>query len=104
MYFIKTPQILKTLYPYQVWDVPVRDKSIFLTFDDGPTPGVTEWTLNALKEYKAKATFFLVGENVKKHPELAAKIVTEGHHIGNHTQNHINGWETETRDYLKNTL
>lgn len=104
MYFIKTPQILKSLFPNQVWDVPVRDKSIFLTFDDGPTPGITEWTLDTLKQYNAKGTFFLVGDNVKKYPELVKQIVNGGHHVGNHTQNHINGWETETRDYLKNTL
>lgn len=104
MYLVKTPQILKSLYPNQIWDMPENDKSIYLTFDDGPTPEITDWTLNTLKEHDAKGTFFLVGDNVKKYPDLAKKIVNEGHHVGNHTQNHINGWETETRDYLKNTL
>jgi len=104
MYFIKTPELLKKLYPNQVWSLPARDKSIYLTFDDGPTPGVTDWVLKTLDERDAKATFFLVGDNVKKHPDLVKSIVKQGHHIGNHTQNHLNGWSTETRDYVKNTL
>jgi peptidoglycan/xylan/chitin deacetylase (PgdA/CDA1 family) len=104
MYFIKTPQILKSLYPGQVWSLPKKQKSIYLTFDDGPTPGVTDWTLDTLKAYKAKGTFFLVGDNVIKHPELVQRILQEGHHVGNHTQNHINGWNTETKEYLRNTL
>jgi peptidoglycan-N-acetylglucosamine deacetylase len=104
MYFIKTPELLKKLYPNQVWSLPSRDKTIYLTFDDGPTPGVTDWVLETLKQYKARATFFLVGDNVKKHPEMVKQIVKQGHAIGNHTQNHLNGWSTETRDYLRNTL
>lgn len=104
MYFIKTPELLKRLYPNQVWSLPAREKSIYLTFDDGPTPGVTDWVLETLAERKAKATFFLVGDNVKKHPELVKQMVKQGHHIGNHTQNHLNGWSTETRDYVRNTL
>lgn len=104
MYFIKTPELLKKLYPDQVWSLPSRDKTIYLTFDDGPTPGVTDWVLETLKQYKAKATFFLVGDNVKKQPEMVKQIVKQGHAIGNHTQNHLNGWSTVTRDYLRNTL
>ena len=104
MYFIKTPELLKRLYPNQVWSLPAREKSVYLTFDDGPTPGVTDWVLETLQSHKAKATFFLVGDNAKKHPELVKNIVEQGHHIGNHTQNHLNGWSTETRDYVRNTL
>jgi peptidoglycan/xylan/chitin deacetylase (PgdA/CDA1 family) len=104
MYFIKTPQILKRLYPAQVWSLPAKQKSIYLTFDDGPTPGVTEWTLETLEKHKAKATFFLVGDNVLRYPEIVNAITVSGHHVGNHTQNHINGWNTETKDYLRNTL
>src|SRR5687768_5457564 len=75
MYFIKTPELLKKLYPNQVWSLPARDKSIYLTFDDGPTPGVTDWVLKTLNERDAKATFFLVGDNVKKHPDLVKTII-----------------------------
>ncbi len=104
MYFIKTPQILKRLYPSQVWSLPAQQKSIYLTFDDGPTPGVTEWTLETLAKHQAKATFFLVGDNVQRYPGIVKSITDSGHHVGNHTQNHINGWNTETKDYLRNTL
>ncbi len=104
MYFIKTPQILKSLYPTQVWSLPKKQKSIYLTFDDGPTPGITDWTLDILQSNAAKGTFFLVGDNVVKHPHLVQRMVSEGHHVGNHTQNHLNGWNTETKDYLRNTL
>lgn len=104
MYFIKTPELLKKLYPQQIWSLPQDDKSIYLTFDDGPTPGVTDWVLRVLEEYDAEATFFLVGNNVQHHPNIVRRIIGKGHSIGNHTQNHLNGWSTQTRDYLKNTL
>jgi len=77
---------------------------VFLTFDDGPTPGVTEWVLDTLKKFGAKATFFLVGNNAKNNPELVERIVSEGHSIGNHTFNHLNGWRTPLSTYSKSAL
>lgn len=85
-----------------VWHVPSVKKAIYLTFDDGPTPQVTDWTLDLLKQYNAKATFFCIGKNVKEHPEIYKRILDEGHSVGNHTFNHIKGWNTKTADYLKN--
>jgi len=78
------------------------EKTVYLTFDDGPTPEITEWTLNKLKQFNAKATFFCIGKNVKNHPEVFQQIIDEGHSIGNHTNNHLNGWKTKKEDYLNN--
>ncbi len=100
MYLAKTPLALKRAYPNLIWDIPNESNSIYLTFDDGPTPEVTEWTLNVLKQHQIKATFFVVGANVKKYPNIYQKIVEEGHAIGNHTQHHLNGWKTKTADYI----
>ncbi|WP_282133930.1 polysaccharide deacetylase family protein [Seonamhaeicola maritimus] len=99
---IKTPVVAKKMFPNYIWDIPVTDKSIYLTFDDGPTPEITQWVLNLLKKYNAKATFFCIGENIEKHPDIFQNIIENGHSIGNHTQNHIKGWKTKSRDYLKN--
>jgi len=98
----KTPLVVKKLFPNYIWDILASQKEIYLTFDDGPTPDITNWTLNLLKEYNAKATFFCVGENIKKHPEIFQKIIDQGHMIGNHTQNHVKGWKTTTQEYLNN--
>ncbi|NNC50170.1 MAG: polysaccharide deacetylase family protein [Flaviramulus sp.] len=97
---IKTPLIAKKLFPNYVWDIPTTKKVVYLTFDDGPTPEITNWTLNILKEYQAEATFFCIGNNVEKHPEIFENILNNGHVIGNHTQNHIKGWKNNTKDYL----
>ena len=77
-------------------------KEIFLTFDDGPIPEVTPWVLSMLKSYDAKATFFCVGDNVRKHPDIYQKVMDEGHTVGNHTQNHLSGWSTENISYFNN--
>ena len=79
-------------------------KTIFITFDDGPTPEITEWTLNTLKKYNAKATFFCIGKNVKNHPDIFKKIIADKHSIGNHTHNHLNGWKTNNKGYIENVL
>jgi peptidoglycan/xylan/chitin deacetylase (PgdA/CDA1 family) len=100
----KTPLVVKKLFPDYVWEIPTQSKELYLTFDDGPTPHVTDWVLDTLKSYHAKATFFCIGSNVKNHPELFNKIVEEGHSIGNHTHNHIKGWKTKTKLYLENVL
>lgn len=101
-YFIKTPFLLKKCYPKRIWDIKQHPQTIYLTFDDGPILGVTDWVLDELKKYNAKATFFCIGKNIKKNPKLFQRIVTEGHSIGNHTNNHMNGWETKPEKYLQN--
>jgi peptidoglycan-N-acetylglucosamine deacetylase len=78
------------------------EKKIYLTFDDGPTPEVTEFVLETLKRFNAKATFFCIGKNIDKHPGIFQKIISEGHAVGNHTYNHLNGWKTKTKNYLEN--
>ena len=99
---IKTPLVAKKIFPNYIWDISTNEKVIYLTFDDGPTPEITSWTLNVLKQYNAKATFFCIGNNIEKHPEIFQNVLNDGHAIGNHTQNHIKGWQTKTKDYLKN--
>ncbi|MCM4161857.1 polysaccharide deacetylase family protein [Antarcticibacterium sp. W02-3] len=84
--------------------MPGEQKTLYLTFDDGPIPGITPWVLSLLKDYNAKATFFCIGENVKKYPEIFKAILAEGHSIGNHTHNHLNGWKTSTDIYIENVL
>lgn len=104
VYFVKTPVLLKKIFPNQVWSIPAQEKKLYLTFDDGPTPGITEWVLDELAKYKAKASFFLVGKNIEQYPEIVQRIKTEGHAAGNHTYNHVNGWQTATSSYIKNSL
>lgn len=99
---VKTPVVLKKIFPNYVWDIPTSKKVIHLTFDDGPTSEITDWTLSTLKQFDAKATFFCIGKNIEKHPEIFQKILNEGHTIGNHTQSHIKGWKTKTKDYVRN--
>ena len=81
-----------------------KSNEVFLTFDDGPTPEITEFVLSELKKYNAKATFFCIGKNIKKQSNTFNKIVSEGHAIGNHTQNHLQGWKTNNQKYLKSVL
>ncbi|WP_372753656.1 polysaccharide deacetylase family protein [Mariniflexile sp.] len=99
---VKTPLVAKKLFPNYVWDVATNDNIIYLTFDDGPTPEITNWTLKTLKTYSAKATFFCIGKNVEEYPEIFQNILADGHTIGNHTNNHLKGWKTKTNDYLEN--
>ncbi len=100
--WIKTHWLVKLLFPKYIWDFKTKEKVVWLTFDDGPIPEVTEWVLGQLSRYKAKATFFCIGDNIRKHPELFQKVIAAGQHIGNHTFNHLNGWKTDTSDYLDN--
>ena len=104
MYLIKTPWLLKKLYPKFVWDAPHNPRCIYLTFDDGPIPIVTPFVLNILKQYNAKATFFCIGDNVRKHPGIFEQVKNEGHATGNHTFNHLKGWDTDDKIYLDNFL
>lgn len=102
MYLSKTPQLVKNILSNFTWHIPTSEKVIFLTFDDGPIPEATPWVLEVLRGYDAKATFFCVGDNVRKHPEVFQQILEEGHAVGNHTFNHLKGWKTNTSDYLEN--
>jgi len=86
------------------WRFQSNEKEIFLTFDDGPTPEITQFVLSELKKYNAKATFFCIGKNIKYYPEIFNEIIADGHSIGNHTQNHLNGWKTTTENYIANFL
>ncbi len=99
---MQPPLLLRKLFRSFVWRIPTKDLVLFLTFDDGPIPEVTPAVLTLLKKYNAKATFFCIGENVKKHPEVFQQVISDGHAIGNHTYNHLNGWKTRTEDYILN--
>jgi peptidoglycan-N-acetylglucosamine deacetylase len=100
-YFIYIPWIIKRIFSSYVWSIPTQKKEVFLTFDDGPHPEVTIWVLEQLKQYNALATFFCVGENVQQYPQVYARILAEGHAVGNHTQHHVNGWKVSTDAYIK---
>ncbi len=99
-YFVKTPWWLKAIYPHRLWNVDTKEKVVYLSFDDGPHYVATPFVLDELKKYNAKGTFFCIGKNVVAYPDLYKRILNEGHTVGNHTQNHLNGWETTTEDYL----
>lgn len=101
---VKMPRFIQRLYPERIWAFSRKKNAIFLTFDDGPIPEVTPWVLDELKKNNAKATFFCIGENAKKYPALFERIIAEGHAVGNHTHNHLNGWKTNTSTYIANTL
>lgn len=103
-FFAKTNWFTKAIFPNYIWKIKTDGKKVFLTFDDGPTPEITEWVLNELKKYDAKATFFCIGDNIKKFPEIFQKLITDKHSIGNHTFNHLNGWKTDVTKYLDNVL
>lgn len=101
-YLKKISAIGKLLYPSLLWKLPSKQKILYLTFDDGPNLEITPWVLEILKKFKAKATFFCVGENVSIYPDIFTQILIEGHHIGNHTYNHLKGWKTSENAYLEN--
>jgi peptidoglycan/xylan/chitin deacetylase (PgdA/CDA1 family) len=100
-FLIKTPWWIKKLYPGCLWDMGKQEKVIYLTFDDGPHPSITPWLLQLLDTYNAKATFFCIGDNVVKYPDVYQQILAMGHAVGNHTQHHLNGWKTKDIDYLQ---
>jgi len=98
----RTPFFLPWLYPGLQWRIPTGEKEIYLTFDDGPIPGPTEFVLDQLERCHAKATFFCIGENVSRHPEIFQAVVRQGHAVGNHTFNHLKGWNYSVAEYLAN--
>ena len=100
MFIEQPPLIYRMLVPETVWRIPMKEKTIFLTFDDGPIPEVTPWVLDLLDFHGIKATFFCVGDNARKHPEVYADIVGRGHSVGNHTMHHIQGSIVTTKRYV----
>ena len=100
-YLVKTPWWLKKLYPGCLWDMPVKEKTLYLSFDDGPHPTITPFVLQQLKKYNAKATFFCIGGNVARYPDIFQQLIDEGHSVANHTQRHINGWKNTIEVYLQ---
>jgi peptidoglycan/xylan/chitin deacetylase (PgdA/CDA1 family) len=100
MYLVNTPWWLRAIYPQLIWQMPVQEKIIYLTFDDGPHATATPYVLDTLAQYNAKASFFCIGKNVLEHPEIYARILNEGHAVGNHTQHHANGWKVSDSKYF----
>ena len=104
MFFVKTPYLLMKVFPELIWRYKEKEKEktnhVYLTFDDGPTPGVTTWVLDTLRQFEAKGTFFCLGKNVEKHPDLYRKIIDEGHAVGNHTYSHLKGWQMDNTEYF----
>ena len=102
MYLVKTPKFIQSLFPNFTWRIPTKEQSIYLTFDDGPIPEVTPWVLDQLAQYDAKATFFCVGDNIRKHPDVFRMVKEQGHVTGNHTVNHLDGWTNDNIPYFHN--
>ncbi len=100
--FTKTPKLLTAVYPDCLWKVDTKDKTIYLTFDDGPIAEITPFVLDELKNWNAKATFFCIGKNIETNPEIFKRIIDEGHSVGNHTYDHLNGWNTTDEIYFDN--
>lgn len=99
----RIPFFLPHLFPSSlVWRFDEQSRNIYLTFDDGPVPGPTEFVLDVLNRYNVTATFFCIGDNIRKHPDIFARIVSRGHSVGNHTFNHLNGWNNSNENYVEN--
>ncbi|MBD3582352.1 polysaccharide deacetylase family protein [Flavobacterium selenitireducens] len=101
-YWIKTNRFIKMLFPNFIWSIPSGSKKVYLTFDDGPIPEITDFVLDQLSGFNAKATFFCIGDNIRKNPDIFRKILDQGHAFGNHTFHHLNGWRTPLPEYLDN--
>lgn len=93
-------RMMQRLYPDMIWEI-ADDEAVYLTFDDGPTPGITEWILATLAKYDAKATFFVLGKNAEHYPDLYRKIIDAGHRVGNHTYSHQKGWGATLEQYVQ---
>ena len=101
-YLVRSPWWLKKIYSPLVWNIPAKEKVLYLSFDDGPHPVATPFVLDELGKYGARATFFCIGKNVQEYPQIYLRVLMEGHRVGNHTQNHLNGWKTDDKKYLAN--
>lgn len=99
---IQPNKVLRKFYSKGIWHIAAKEKEIYLTFDDGPVPGLTEWILDELKHFNAKATFFCVGHNIEKHPSIFKRIKEEGHTAANHTYNHLKGFHYDLKEYADN--
>ncbi len=99
----RTPRLIQACWPHRLWRMPAESAQpcLYLTFDDGPTPGITDWVLDILDAYQAKASFFVVGQQAQQHPILLREVLKRGHAVGTHTQHHLNGWKTDSVTYLK---
>ena len=100
-YLVRPPKVYRWIFPEATFRMSELEKTVYLTFDDGPHPEATPFVLNVLQKYNVKATFFLLGKNAKAQPVLVERLRSEGHVIGNHGMNHLNGWFTGLDDYLK---
>ncbi|MBN2613951.1 MAG: polysaccharide deacetylase family protein [Bacteroidales bacterium] len=99
MLIARTPYILKKIYYSLIWDLQNGEKDIFLTFDDGPNPEITPKVLEILEQFNARATFFCIGRNVERYPDVYRQITHSGHSVGNHTYSHLKGWATTNTEY-----
>ena len=97
---IKPLKIIRRIFASFTWNFPNEKNGIFLTFDDGPTPDVTPWVLDILDKYNAKATFFCIGRNVERHPDIYKEILRRGHAVGNHSYSHVKNWTIKKEDYV----
>lgn len=104
MYIVRPSYLLRKIYPKAIWRMSANEKKIYLTFDDGPVPVITTWVLDLLKQENIKATFFCVGENVTNNTEIYKRILSEKHAVGNHTYNHLKGWNTHGNQYIRNVI
>lgn len=102
MFIARIPPFLSRVFRTLTWELPAVDKTVYLTFDDGPTPGVTDWVLEQLDRYRAGATFFCLGRNVKSHPEIYGRILAAGHAVGNHSFSHKKGFRSSVSSYVAN--
>jgi peptidoglycan/xylan/chitin deacetylase (PgdA/CDA1 family) len=104
MFFVRTPILLMKVFPELIWRYKEKEKEnnnhVYLTFDDGPTPGITTWVLDQLRQFEAKGTFFCLGKNVEKNLDLYRNIIDEGHAVGNHTYSHLKGWQMDNTEYF----
>jgi len=104
MYLIKTPWWLRLIYGSFLWRVKTQEKVLYLTFDDGPQEAVTPFVLDQLNKYKAKATFFCIGNNIVKNGAIYQRVLDEGHSVGNHTFHHLNGWKVKSAAYVNDVV
>jgi peptidoglycan/xylan/chitin deacetylase (PgdA/CDA1 family) len=102
MFIEQVPDFVRNLYPKALWRMNPDEKAVYLTFDDGPIPVITPWVVDLLGQYDIKATFFMVGDNVRKYPQEYIQVIENGHRVGNHTFNHLKGLFTSTAEYVGN--